>query len=77
MLSSTNLWNLSLTDKKYRRNIRGKTKKEKISQEQSFVLGNFKEAMEVTDIVGLMKTINEDMFMQKHFEALRIKRRSD
>ena len=49
--------------------------KEKISQEQSFVLGNFKEAMEVTDIVGLMKTINEDMFMQKHLKHSGLKKK--
>ena len=48
---------------------------EKIKQGQFFARENFKEVMEVISTVGLMKTIKEDMFIQKRLKHSGLKRK--
>ncbi len=48
---------------------------EKIKQGQFFAPENFREVMEVISTVGLMKTIKEDMFIQKRLKHSELKRK--
>lgn len=48
---------------------------EKIKQGQFFARENFKEVMEVISTVGLMKTIKEDMSIQKRLKHSGLKRK--